>query len=217
VTSWITLRKISLVKSNKFLILTWSKLFQKQISKSNPDQKNCTYPAGYPILILSMLTSAAQACTKYGPRAACSRRKLFLRPTRAYSIVENLAKARLRIQWQNQTRRFGGQSNKGAPKNLHLFKYPSFSATIFRYHTKVITFSTPRKCLFLLVKLCDLSGNHHSIKSPFTIHSKSLKETPCVLCLFRGVLYSTKSTNFRKYIFSQWQNLFAGRSLETLV
>jgi len=25
---------------------------------------------------------------------------------------------------------FGGQSNKGAPNSLHLFKYPSFSATI---------------------------------------------------------------------------------------
>jgi len=43
---------------------------------------------------------------------------------------------------------FGGKLNKGAPKSLHLFKYPSFSVTIIGYHTKVVTFSRPTKWLF---------------------------------------------------------------------
>ena len=38
--------------------------FQKQISKSNPDPKNCNHPAGYPILILCMLASALQCMTR---------------------------------------------------------------------------------------------------------------------------------------------------------
>ena len=38
-----------------------------------------------------------QAYTTYGPRAACGPRKLFLRPARAFSIIENVAKARPRI------------------------------------------------------------------------------------------------------------------------
>jgi len=33
---------------------------------------------------------------------------------------------------------FGGQSNKETSKILHLFKYPSFSATIIGYHRKVV-------------------------------------------------------------------------------
>jgi len=51
---------------------------------------------------------------------------------------------------------WGGQLN--TPKSIHLFKYPSFSATIVGYHTKVVTFFRSRKWLFLLVELCDLSG-----------------------------------------------------------
>jgi len=65
-------------------------------------------------------------------------------------------------QWRIHTRRLDEQSNKGAPNSFQLFKYPSFSATIFGYHTKVVTFSRPRKWLFWLVQLCDSSGNHHS-------------------------------------------------------
>jgi len=37
--------------------ISWSNCFQQLISKSNPDPKICKYPAWYPILILSMLTS----------------------------------------------------------------------------------------------------------------------------------------------------------------
>jgi len=39
-----------------------------------------------------------QACITYGSRAACGPQKLFLRPARAFSMVENVAKARLRIR-----------------------------------------------------------------------------------------------------------------------
>jgi len=39
---------------------------------------------------------------------------------------------------------WGAVKYKGASKNLHLFKYPSFSATIFGYDTKVVTFSWPK-------------------------------------------------------------------------
>ena len=38
-----------------------------------------------------------QAYTTYGPQAACGPRKLFLRPARTFSIIENVAKARPRI------------------------------------------------------------------------------------------------------------------------
>jgi len=69
------------------------------------------------------------------------------------------------VPWWIQTRRLGGrESNKGAPKSLHSFKNPSFSVAIFGYHAKVVTFCRPRKCLCLLVELCDLSGKHHSLK-----------------------------------------------------
>ena len=69
----------------------------------------------------------------------------------------------------------GSQSKKGAPKRIHIFNYPSFFVTIIGYHTKVVTISRPRKWLFLLVELCDLSGNHYSLKSPFII-TKTLKQ-----------------------------------------
>jgi len=112
---------------------------------------------------------------------------------------------------------FGGQSNKGAPKYLNLFKYPSFSATIVGYHTEVITFSKPRKWLYFLVELCDLSGNHHSLKSPFLFNSESLKQTSYVMWLFRGMLYIIPNHHiFVNMFFHQWQNFFTGRSLETL-
>jgi len=52
---------------------------------------------------------------------------------------------------------WGEQSSNGAPKSIHLFRYPSFSATIVGYHTKVVTFSRPRKWIFLLVELEDYS------------------------------------------------------------
>jgi len=42
---------------------------------------------------------------------------------------------------------------------------PRFSAIIVRYHTKVVIYCRPRKWLFLLVGLCDLSGNQHSLKA----------------------------------------------------
>jgi len=38
-----------------------------------------------------------QVCTTYSTRAACGPRKPFLRPARAFSVVENVAKARLWI------------------------------------------------------------------------------------------------------------------------
>jgi len=38
----------------------------------------------------------------------------------------------------------------------------------------VVTFSRPRKWQFLLVELCDLSGNHHIAKSPFIIKSQNV-------------------------------------------
>jgi len=37
------------------------------------------------------------------------------------------------------------------------------------YNRKVVTFGRPRNWLILLVKLCDLSENHHSLKSPYSI------------------------------------------------
>jgi len=64
-------------------------------------------------------------------------------------------------QWRIQARRLGGQSNRGAPKSLHRLNcsnIPWFSATIVGYHTKVVA-RRPRKWLFLLVELCNLSGN----------------------------------------------------------
>jgi len=44
-----------------------------------------------------------------------------------------------------------------------------FSVTFVGYHKKVVTCGKPRNWLILLVKLCDLSGNHHSLKSPCCI------------------------------------------------
>jgi len=38
-----------------------------------------------------------QACTTYGPWATCSPRVLFLQPTGAFSIAENVAKVRFGI------------------------------------------------------------------------------------------------------------------------
>ena len=73
------------------------------------------------------------------------------------------------FQWRIQAKRLEGQSNKGAPKSLHLFI--SFSAKIVGYNTKVASFCRPRKWLFL-VELCDFSGNHQSLKSLFVINSQ---------------------------------------------
>jgi len=78
-----------------------------------------------------------------------------------------------RNQWWIQTRRLRGSQIRGR-QNLHLFKYPNFSATIVGYHTKVITFHRSRNWLFLVVELCDPSGNHHSLKSPFLINSQEV-------------------------------------------
>jgi len=46
------------------LILSWSNFFQKWISKFNSDPKNRKYPAGYPILVMSMLTSDIQPANR---------------------------------------------------------------------------------------------------------------------------------------------------------
>jgi len=54
-----------------------------------------------------------------------------------------------------------GSQLGGRLKRFHLFPYPRSSATIVGYHTKVVTFCWPRKWLFLLVEICDLSGNYH--------------------------------------------------------
>ena len=79
-----------------------------------------------------------------------------------------------------QTRSLGGSQIRGRQKVFTCLKYPSFSATIVGYHTKVVSFSRPRKWLFLFVELCDLSGSHHSLKSPFITDidwlTKSLKQ-----------------------------------------
>jgi len=50
-----------------------------------------------------------------------------------------------------------------AKKVFSILKCPKFCATNVRYHTKVVGFCRPRKWLLLLVKLCDLSGNQHSL------------------------------------------------------
>jgi len=39
----------------------------------------------------------------------------------------------------------------------------------FRTSGKVVTFGRPRKWLFLLVDICDLSGNHHSFKVLYSL------------------------------------------------
>jgi len=41
----------------------------------------------------SFTYGVSQACTTYGPRLPCGLSKLFLRPARAFSIEENVAKA----------------------------------------------------------------------------------------------------------------------------
>ena len=56
VTSWITLRKISLQKSNQHPDPAWSNFFKNEYPNPILIRKNRKYPAGYPILILSMLT-----------------------------------------------------------------------------------------------------------------------------------------------------------------
>ena len=86
-----------------------------------------------------------------------------------------------------------GQSSK-APKSLHLLKYRSFSATFVGYHTKAVTFSRPRKWPVLLVELCDLSGNHHSLKSHFIINSQNVWSGP------KGRSYFSQAThNWERY------------------
>jgi len=38
----------------------------------------------------------------------------------------------------------------------------------------VITFFKTRECLLLLIKLCDLSGNHYSSKAPYIIDPQNV-------------------------------------------
>jgi len=68
-----------------------------------------------------------------------------------------------------------GSYIRGAEKVFYLFKYPSFSVTIVGYHTKVVTFCTPRKWLFLLDELWDFSGNHHNLNAPYIINSPNFE------------------------------------------
>jgi len=70
-------------------------------------------------------------------------------------------------QWRIQTRRFRGPSSKVGANNLHLFKYPSFSATIVGNHRKVVIPSRSRKCLFFLVEPCDHLGESPQFKIAF--------------------------------------------------
>jgi len=71
--------------------------------------------------------------------------------------------------------REGRQSNKGAPEILHSFEITQLLCNnCWMYHTKEITFSRSRKWLFLLVELCNLSANHHNLKSPFIINSQKM-------------------------------------------
>jgi len=51
---------------------------------------------------------------------------------------------------------------RGRQKVFTGLNTPACLPTIVRYHTKVVSFCRPRKWLFLLVELCDLSGNHQS-------------------------------------------------------
>jgi len=60
---------------------------------------------------------------------------------------------------------WGGSQIGRGQKGLHLLKYQRLSATVVGYHTKVVTFCRPRKWLFLLVELCNFSGNNHSLKA----------------------------------------------------
>jgi len=69
----------------------------------------------------------------------------------------------------------GGSQIGGSQKGLHLLKYQRLSATIVGYHTKVVTFCRPKKWLFLLVEPCDISGNNHSLKAFYIIHSKNVR------------------------------------------
>jgi len=83
----------------------------------------------------------------------------------------------------------GGSEMRRRQKVFTRLKYPSFSATIVGYHTKVVTFSKPRKWLFVLVDLCDLSGNYHSLKSPF-INSQKVWTRSC---------FSQATPNWERY------------------
>jgi len=57
---------------------------------------------------------------------------------------------------------------------LYLVKCPRLSAAIVGYHTKVFTFRGQRKLLFLLIDLCNLLGNHQSLKALYIINSENV-------------------------------------------
>jgi len=59
---------------------------------------------------------------------------------------------------------WGGSPIGVRQKGLHLLKYQRLSATVVGYHTKVVTFYRPCEWLFLLVELCNFSGNNHNLK-----------------------------------------------------
>ena len=52
----------------------------------------------------------------------------------------------------------GGQSNRGAPKGLHLLKYQRLSATIVWCHTKVVTFYRPKRGYFYWLNYAIFQG-----------------------------------------------------------
>jgi len=69
----------------------------------------------------------------------------------------------------------GGAVKKGVAKNSSLIKNTQLLCdNRWVYHTNEMKFSTSRKWLFLLVELRNLSGNHHSLKSPFIINSQKV-------------------------------------------
>jgi len=81
-------------------------------------------------------------------------------PARSVSHIETVA---------NPDQAFlEGWSNRRAPKDFICFNTPGYLGQSLRITQKwLVTFSRLRKWLFLLVDLCDLSGNHRSLKLLF--------------------------------------------------
>jgi len=67
-----------------------------------------------------------------------------------------------------------GSQIEGNQEGLHLLKYQRFSTTIVGCHTKVVTICRPKKWIFLLVELRDISGNNHSLKALYIINSENV-------------------------------------------
>jgi len=64
-----------------------------------------------------------------------------------------------------------GDSQLGGAKEVFI---PKVSSRIVGYHTKVVAFCRLRKSLFFLVKLCDVSGNNHSLEALYINNSENV-------------------------------------------